>query len=62
MGRWWCSPDDRHGSKTLERVPEDKFDWKPHEKSFSLHQLAAHLAEIPNWTGVTVNQDLFDMD
>jgi uncharacterized damage-inducible protein DinB len=48
--------------KTLERVPEDKFDWKPHEKSFSLHQLAAHLAEIPNWTGVTVNQDVFDMD
>ena len=48
--------------KTLERIPEDQFDWKPHEKSFSLHQLAGHLAEIPNWTGVTVNQDVFDMD
>ncbi len=48
--------------KTLERIPEDKFDWKPHEKSFSLHELAAHLAEIPQWTGVTVNMDVFDMD
>lgn len=48
--------------KTLERIPEDKFDWKPHEKSFTLHQLAGHLAEIPQWTGVTVNMDVFDMD
>lgn len=35
--------------KMLERVPEDKFDWKPHEKSMNLRQLAAHVAEIPSW-------------
>ena len=48
--------------RTLERIPEDKFDWRPHEKSYTLHELAAHLAEIPQWTEVSVNQDLFDMD
>ncbi|HEU4586387.1 MAG TPA: DinB family protein, partial [Gemmatimonadaceae bacterium] len=33
--------------RVLERVPEDKFDWRPHEKSFSLGQLAMHVATIP---------------
>src|SRR5437867_10992100 len=36
--------------KTLERVPEDKFAWKPHEKSSSLAGLATHPANIPSWT------------
>jgi primase-polymerase (primpol)-like protein len=33
--------------KSLERVPEDKFGWKPHEKSGTLSWLSNHLAEIP---------------
>lgn len=33
--------------KILERVPEDKFAWKPHEKSSTLGRLANHLAQIP---------------
>lgn len=47
--------------KTLERVPEDKFGWKPHDKSMSMGELASHLANIPFWTTVTINQDNFDM-
>lgn len=35
--------------KVLERVPEDKFDWKPHPKSFSLGALAAHVANLLTW-------------
>ena len=35
--------------KTLERVPEDKFDWKPHPKSFAMGPLATHLATLPSW-------------
>ena len=46
--------------KTLERVPEDKFSWKPHEKSMSLGQLASHVAEIAMWTGSTINKDELD--
>jgi len=48
--------------RSLERVPEDNFDWKPHEKSFSLHQLAAHIAEVAHWVPVTLNMDVFDVD
>jgi len=33
--------------RLLERVPEDKLSWKPHSKSFSLGQLALHVAQIP---------------
>ena len=44
----------------LERVPEDRADWKPHEKSYSFAQLAGHLAELPTWVGATLNQDVLD--
>ena len=43
--------------KTLERVPNDKFAWKPHEKSMPLGQLASHLSTIPSWTKNTFEQD-----
>jgi uncharacterized damage-inducible protein DinB len=36
--------------KILERVPDDKFDWKPHAKSMPVRQLALHLALFPSWT------------
>jgi uncharacterized damage-inducible protein DinB len=31
----------------LERLPEDKLTWKPHERSMSAGQLALHLAQVP---------------
>jgi len=31
----------------LERLPEDKLTWKPHEKSMTAGQLAYHLASVP---------------
>lgn len=47
--------------KTLERVPDDKFGWKPHEKSFPMGGLATHLANLPSWGSLTVSSDSFDM-
>jgi len=47
--------------KTLERVPEDKFDWKPHQKSFSMVALATHLATLPSWGGMMFGSDSFDL-
>jgi uncharacterized damage-inducible protein DinB len=35
--------------KTLERVPEDKFTWKPHTKSGTMIWLAGHVAQLPGW-------------
>ena len=43
--------------KTLERVPEDKFDWAPHQKSMKLGQLASQLAEMPSWAVAGLKQD-----
>lgn len=47
--------------KTLERVPEDKFGWKPHEKSMTMGGLATHLANILTWAGTAVNTDSLDL-
>jgi uncharacterized damage-inducible protein DinB len=47
--------------KTLERVPDDKFGWKPHEKSMSLGDLATHLGNIPSWTKNTFEMDELDV-
>lgn len=43
--------------KLLERVPADKFDWKPHEKSMTMRVLATHIAEMTNWLPTIVNAD-----
>ena len=48
--------------KTIERVPDDKLAWKPHAKSFSMGDLAIHLAEIPGWMGATIDLDSFDVN
>lgn len=47
--------------KTLERVPDDKFDWKAHEKSFSMGSVASHLSNLPGWASLIIAQDEFDM-
>jgi uncharacterized damage-inducible protein DinB len=47
--------------KTLERVPDEKFDWKPHEKSFPMDGLSTHLASLPSWASVTIDQDSLDL-
>lgn len=35
--------------KMLERVPTDKFGFKPHPKSMDIKSLTAHIAELPGW-------------
>jgi uncharacterized damage-inducible protein DinB len=46
--------------KMLERIPEDKWDWKPHEKSMTIKQLTVHLAEIPAWVTMGFNTEGMD--
>jgi len=48
--------------KALERVPDEKFDWKPHTKSFSMGALAGHLAFIPQWAKATIETPEFDVN
>jgi uncharacterized damage-inducible protein DinB len=47
--------------KLLERVPEGKNDWKPHEKSMPMGYLANIVATIPSWLDMVVNMDELDI-
>jgi uncharacterized damage-inducible protein DinB len=46
--------------KVLERVPADKYDWKPHERSMTFGRLATHVAEMHGWAKSTVEQSEID--
>ena len=47
--------------KTLERVPEDKFDWRPHAKSFTMISLGTHIVNMVGWTVDIIAKDSFDV-
>jgi uncharacterized damage-inducible protein DinB len=46
--------------RTLERIPEDKLAWKPHEKSMLLGRLAGHIAELPGMGVLVMKDDALD--
>ena len=46
--------------KMLQRVPDEKYDWKPHAKSMSLIRLATHVAELPSWITMTLETSELD--
>ena len=48
--------------KTLERVPENKLDFKPDPKSMPLGRLAGHIAEMVNWGAVTLQTESLNLD
>lgn len=41
--------------KMVDRVPFDKWDWKPHEKSMSLGKLTNHIVDMMKWIPVTLS-------
>jgi uncharacterized damage-inducible protein DinB len=47
--------------RLLERVPDADLAWKPHAKSFSLGQLAGHIANIPHWVNAALDFSVFDV-
>ncbi len=48
--------------KVLERVPEDKFGWKPTEKSGTMIWLAGHVANLPQWLSMAFATDELDIN
>jgi uncharacterized damage-inducible protein DinB len=46
--------------KTLERVPDGRWDYAPHAKSMPLGRLAGHLAELGGWVNSTLEADELD--
>ncbi|MEO7133001.1 MAG: DinB family protein [Vicinamibacterales bacterium] len=47
--------------RALERLPDGKFDWKPHPTSMTLGRLAEHLTEMPQWATMTMTQSELEM-
>ena len=47
--------------RILERVPEGKFDWKPHEKSMNMGYLSLLVADIPRWIAETIEKGEIDL-
>ena len=52
--------ESKSTQKVLERVPIEKSDWRPHEKSMPLGRLATHVAELTGWIGSTLGADELD--
>lgn len=48
--------------RLLDRVPEPEFNWRPHEKSMSLGQLAGHIANLPLWCTMILESTSLDLD
>jgi uncharacterized damage-inducible protein DinB len=46
--------------KVLERLPEEKYGWRPHAKSFTMAELGTHVANMLGWGQITMTQDSFD--
>jgi uncharacterized damage-inducible protein DinB len=46
--------------KMLERVPDDKYSWKPHEKSMTIGNLTTHIAELPAWVSMALTTSELD--
>src|ERR1700733_8002795 len=51
----------RNTRTTLERIPEDKPDFKPHEKSMPCGRLAMHVATLPYLGTAILTTDMLDV-
>jgi uncharacterized damage-inducible protein DinB len=47
--------------RVLERVPDSTLEWRPHEKSFNMGELATHLSRLPHWGTLILKQDSYDL-
>ena len=47
--------------RLLERVPQADAEWRPHPKSYSLGDLAAHIARLPKWGRYVFEQPELDL-
>ncbi len=46
----------------LARLPNDRFDWRPHHKSFTVGELGSHLVDCVRWTVEIFSADELELD
>jgi hypothetical protein len=55
-------PEMTRTRRAIERVPEGRDDWKPHDKSMALGRLAMLVARLPSWFHLIIDQDELDLN
>jgi uncharacterized damage-inducible protein DinB len=53
--------ESRRTRRALERVPEGRDDWTPHQKSMPLGRLAGLIARMPSWISMILERDDLDL-
>ena len=48
--------------KMLERIPDAKFDYTPHDRSMPMGRLASHVAELPGWAAHTLETEMLEIE
>ncbi|GAO42480.1 DinB family protein [Flavihumibacter petaseus] len=48
--------------KMLEKIPDDKFGWKPHKKSMDIKTLSTHLADLAGWPDLILRTEQLDFE
>jgi len=52
--------ETKNTKRILDRIPDEQLDWRPHEKSMSLGELAAHVVELHGWVSKAIPKNVFD--
>jgi uncharacterized damage-inducible protein DinB len=51
-----------HTAQVLDRLPAERLDWRPHEKSRTAGELASHIAGLPRWVLAVFDTTVFDLE
>lgn len=65
MTDWFLAQLEAEAGRTrraLERIPEGRDDWKPHEKSMPFGRLAMLVARMPSWIAMVIDRDDLDLN
>ena len=47
--------------RILERLPDDRLDFRPHAKSWTLGEIATHVASLPMWGTAILTGEVYDL-
>lgn len=52
--------ETQNTNRILDNLTDEHWDYKPHEKSMTLGELASHIVELHSWVHLAVSKDVFD--